>query len=628
MANQNPFLLLFQRRFGPLFLTQLLGAFNDNVFRNALLVLIAFQAGTVVDPATLSNLATGLFILPFLLLSALAGQLADKYEKARLIRLVKLLEILIMVVAAVGFYRNDLTWLLAALTALGVQSTLFGPLKYSILPQQLSDRELVGGNAWIALSTTLAILLGSLTGGWLISRPGGGAGLVTLTLFALATLGYLGSLAIPRAEPVAPELRLHWNVFAETWRNLAYAGRHRSVFLSMLGISWFWLLGASYLTQLPAYTRLDLGGSEQVVMLLLMLFTLGTALGALLCDGLSHQRVELGLVPLGALGLTVFGLQLALTPLGDPPVEPLTAAAFLVEPSRWPVIVNSVLLGLAGSLYVIPLYALVQQRSDAEHRSRLIAGINILNALFMGLAALLAVVLLDDRLANLSIPRFFLVLALLNAVVTLYIFRLVPEFLMRFLVWGLIHLVYRVRTQGLDQIPDRGPLVLVCNHVSFVDAPVLAGCCRRPIRFVMDHRIFKVPVLNFIFRTAGAIPIAPAREDVRLLERAYERIAAYLDAGEVVCLFPEGRLTTDGDLGPFRPGIERILQRNPVPVIPLALQGLWGSFFSRAGGHAMRRWPRGPWSRIGLVVGSPLPPAQVTATDLRERVAALRGNWR
>lgn len=624
MTKDNQFDLIRQRRFGPLFLTQFLGAFNDNVFRNALIIMIAFQASDLrFDSNTLINLAAGLFILPFFLFSATAGQFADKLEKSALIRKVKLLEIGIMSLACLGFFLGSVPLLIALLFLMGFQSTLFGPLKYGILPQHLSEAELVGGNGMIEMGTFLAILLGTMLGGILIGLGDTGVLLVAVTVVGLATLGYLASRGIPRAEPVAPDLKVNWNVFTETARNMRFLTTNRTVFLSVLGISWFWFLGGAYLAQIPNYTILTLGGNEQVVTLLLTLFSIGIGVGSLLCEKMSGQRVELGLVPFGSIGLTVFGIDLyfaASGPLADPGT--LGAAAFLALPGSFRIVADIVLLGMFGGFFIVPLYALIQSRSEPSHRSRVIAGNNIINALFMVISAVLAIVLLG---AGMSIPQLFLVLAIMNAAVAVYIYTLVPEFLLRFLVWILIHLVYRVHKQGLQHIPDRGPVVLVCNHVSYVDALIIAGCCRRPVRFVMDHRIYRIPVLHFLFRTAGTIPIAPARDNPELLDEAYRRIAAYLDNGEVVCIFPEGRLTSDGEIAHFRRGIEKILARNPVPVIPMALRGLWDSLFSRRPGSRLARLPRRIWPRVELLVNPPIPADAADVGVLQDEVVALRG---
>lgn len=627
MASNNQFALLARWRFGPFFLTQFLGAFNDNVFKNALIIFIAFQGTQLISVSTntVINLSAGLFILPFFLFSATAGQLADKYEKSRLIRWVKLLEIVIMAVAAAGFYLQNIPLLIGLLFLMGTQSTLFGPLKYGILPQHLRDTELVGGNGLVETGTFLAILLGTMAGGILIDLPDTGVVWIAATLVLLAILGYLASLGIPVAAAVAPRLCINWNPVTETWRNFQFMRGNRVVFLSVLGISWFWFFGFSYLTQLPNYTKLTLGGNGQVVTLLLTLFSVGVGVGSLLCERLSDRKVELGLVPFGSIGLTLFSVDLFFSGPSTSSTTLVDAAGFLNTAGGWRVVVDVVMLGMFGGFYIVPLYALIQQRSEPSHRSRIIAGNNILNALFMVSAAIMAIVLLN---AGLSIPQLFLVTALLNAAVAVYIYTLVPEFLMRFIVWMLIHTIYRVQKTGLEKIPDAGPALLVCNHVSLADPLIIGGCCRRPVRFVMYHKIFKVPILNFVFRTARAIPIAPVKENPEMLERAYEEIAAALEAGDVVCIFPEGQITDDGELRPFRPGVERIIQRHPVPVIPMALRGLWGSFFSRKGGAAMAKLPRRLWSKIALVIGTPVAAETVTAAGLQGIVRHLRGDWK
>ncbi len=616
------FHLLRERRFGPFFLTQFFGAFNDNVYKNALIILIAFQLGDPATTNTLINLSAALFILPFFLFSASAGQIADKFEKSLLIRRIKLLEILIMLVAAFALISRDIGLLLALLFLMGTQSSLFGPVKYGILPQHLKTEELVGGNGMVEMGTFVAILIGTLLGGLLIGIPETGTAWVALAVVLLAVVGYAASRAIPAAAPEAPDLQLNFNPLTETWANLRFLRSDRTVFLACLGVSWFWYFGAIYLTQLPNYTRLTLGGNEQVVTLLLTLFSVGVGVGSLACERLSGHKVEIGLVPLGSIGLTVFALDMYFAAgQAAPPAELLGAAAFLEQPGAWRVMSDVVLLGLFGGLYIVPLYAMIQTRAAPAHRSRVIAGNNILNALLMVLSAVVAAASLA---AGLSIPELFLVTALMNLAVAVFIYSLVPEFLVRFLVWILIHTIYRLNKTGLERIPEDGPALLVCNHVSFVDALILGGCVRRPVRFVMYHRIFDIPVLSWLFRTVKAIPIAPAREDAQLLARAMEAIDDELEAGNLVCIFPEGGLSPDGEIGEFKGGVDRILARRAVPVVPMALSGLWGSFFSRARGAAMSSLPRRFWSRIELAVGQPLDPAQASAEALRGAVVALR----
>ncbi len=611
MSERSQFGLLAERRFGPFFGVQFLGAMNDNVFKQALVILLAYHTAsfTRLSSDTLQNLAQALFILPFFLFSATAGQLADKYEKSRLITLTVTLELAVMGIGAAGFFLHSLPLLLTALFLGGVQSTLFGPVKYAILPQHLKPAELIGGNALVETGTSIAILAGMIVGGWMASQPGWGIAGIAILTCALSAAGIALSRFIPHSPPADPGLAINWNPAQETWRILRSAAANRTVFLSILGISWFWLYGAMLVTQFPNLARNVLHGTEQTVTLLLVVFSIGIGAGSLLCERLSGHKVELGLVPFGSIGLTAFALDLGFA----------TAAPGLT----WRIVIDLFLIGLFGGLYIVPLYALVQSRSEATHRSRIIAANNILNALFIVAAAGISIALLS---AGLTIPQLILVIALMNAAVAVYIYALVPEFLMRFLVWILIHSVYRLRKTGLENIPDEGAAIVVCNHVSYVDAMVINAGCRRPIRWVMDHQIFKIPVVSFVFRTAKAIPIAPAHEDAAMLERAYETIARELADGQLVGIFPEGHLTADGEMREFRGGISKILERSPVPVIPMALSGLWRSLFTR--NRARLRHIAKIFPTIRLAVGEPVPASLASPERLRTAVAALRGDWR
>ncbi|AYH41997.1 MFS transporter [Azoarcus sp. DN11] len=626
MSSQ--FQLMRERRFLPFFLTQFLGAFNDNLYKNALVVLITFQAArfTTLAPGILVNLAAGLFILPFFLLSATSGQLADKFEKTRLIRFVKRFEIAIMALAAVAFALDSLALLFAALFLMGVHSTIFGPVKYAVLPVYLREAELVGGNALVESGTFVAILLGTIAGGVAIALPGGAAWL-SAAVIAVAVAGYLTSRAIPVAPAADPGLKINWNPLTETWRNIRFTRENRTVFLSILGISWFWFYGALFLSQFPGYAKDVLGGDEHSVTLLLALFSVGIGVGSLLCEKLSGKHVEIGLVPFGSIGLSLFAFDLWLaSPAAAPAGSPLPLAAVLGAPATWRALVDLVMIGVFGGFFIVPLYALVQARSNPAHRSRIIAGNNILNALFMVVAAGLGAGLLA---AGVTIPQLILITAVLNAAVALYIYTLVPEFLVRFIAWLLVHTVYRLRVKGIEHIPADGPALLVANHVSFVDALVIMAASRRPVRFVMDHRIFRWPVLSFVFRASRAIPIASAKEDAAMMKRAFDEVAGALAAGELVGIFPEGRITDDGELKPFRSGVTRILARTPVPVVPLALRGLWGSSFSRKDGPAFSRpLRRGFFSRIEVVGGMPVAAEAATPESLQAAVAGLRGEMR
>ena len=628
MSTQTPsqFSLFGQRRFAPFFWTQFLGAGNDNIFKFAFTVLATFHAAEWggLDAKLAGPVIGGLFILPFVLFSATSGQLADKYDKAAISRLVKNLEIGFMLVIAAGFIWQIPTALYVGVFLMGCHSTLFGPAKFAYLPQHLRETELTGGNGLVEMGTFVAILLGTMLGGALVAIPGMGPTYVAAVSIAIAVAGRIAAGFIPASPAPVPELKINWNPITETWANLKIANQNRVVFLSMIGISWLWFFGSIFLTSFTGFAKEVLSGNEQVVTLLLATFSVGIGLGSVLCEKMSGHRVEIGLVPFGAIGMTVFAVDLYFASRGIA-VGPLIGAAEFINVSKnWRIMSDLFFLAMFSGFYSVPLYALMQSRTDKAFRARIIAANNILNALFMVVASLMAAALLQS---GLTLPQLYLVVGIMNAAVALFIFKLVPEFLMRFIIWMLIHTFYRVEKEGLENIPDEGPCVLVCNHVSFVDALVIGGCIQRPVRFVMDHRIFKIPVLNFVFRTAGTIPIASAKENPVMLEKAYERIDAYLKEGEVVCIFPEGRITDNGDLYPFKKGITRIIERTPVPVIPMALRGLWGSFFSRWGGDAMR-YPRGVLSRIALKIDAPWDAATVTPEGLQLKVAEIRGDWK
>ena len=626
----NQFALLRQRRFAPFFWTQFSGAANDNLFKFAFTVMVTYQLSVSwLQPAMAGIVIGALFILPFLLFSATAGQLTDKFEKTTMIRIVKNLEIVIMAIAAWGFTVANVPVLLACVFLMGLHSTFFGPVKFAYLPQVLNDRELTGGNGMVEMGTFVAILLGNVVGGLLVAVPQVGHAWVAIACIALAVLGRAVAQFIPRAPATDPGLQINWNPVTETWRNLRLAHGNIVVFRSLLGISWMWFFGAVFLSNFPAFAKEVLHGNEQVASLLLVVFSIGIGTGSLLCEKLSHRQVEIGLVPLGALGMTVFAVDLYFASRGlVPPAAGIyTLGGFLAQPAHWRVMGDLLLLSLFAGLYSVPMYALIQLRSAPTHRARIIAANNIMNALFMIASAIMAAGLLQ---AGFSIPQIFLLTGLANAVVAAYIFLLVPEYLLRFIAWVLTRIVYRFKVTGDHHIPSEGAAILVANHVSFVDAVLLMAASPRPIRFIMDSRIFQVPVLGWLFRLAKCIPVAPQKDDPVTYQRAFDEAAKVLREGDLLGIFPEGGITRDGQLQPFKGGVMKIMEQAKadgvdVPVVPMALTNLWGSYFSRIekGGAMARPFRRGLFNRVGLNVGEAVPAVQVTPDILHQRVAAL-----
>jgi 1-acyl-sn-glycerol-3-phosphate acyltransferase len=631
-AHANQFALLGQRRFAPFFWTQFAGAANDNLFKFAFTVMVTYQLQLSWMQPSMAGLVIGaLFILPFLLFSATAGQLTDKFDKTKMIRFVKNLEIAIMLIAAWGFVRADAVILLGCVFLMGLHSTLFGPVKFAYLPQVLDARELTGGNGMVEMGTFVAILLGQVAGGLLVAVPQIGHLSVAIACVAVALIGRAVAQAIPPAPATDPSLVVNWNPVSETWRNLKLAHENIVVFRSLLGISWMWFFGAVFLSQFPSFAKEVLHGNEQVASLLLVVFSIGIGVGSLLCETLSRRQVEIGLVPLGAIGMSVFAIDLYFAARGLPAVPEMGLGAFLRQSAHWRVMADLALLSLFAGLYSVPMYALIQLRSQPTHRARIIAANNILNALFMIGSSVIAGALLG---AGFTIPQIFLFTGIANAVVAFYIFMLVPEYLLRFVAWVLSRFVYRFDIKGDEHIPVEGPAVLVCNHVSFIDAVLLMAASPRPIRFIMDHRIFKVPVLGWLFKLAKAIPIAPQKEDPAAYEAAFAKALGVLREGDLLAIFPEGAITRDGALQPFKGGVMKIVDSARAeglepPVIPMALTNLWGSFFSRIelrGGEPVamvKPFRRGFFSRVGLNVGAPVAPAEVRPELLQQRVGGL-----
>ncbi len=623
MSSHSQFELFKQRRFMPFFITQALGAFNDNIFKNGLAAMLVFHSSQLAGLNTnqVVNLSAMAFILPFFLFSALFGQFADKYEKSAQIRGIKLFEVFIMLMATLGFWLDYLPLLLGVLFLLGFQSTMFGPIKYGIIPQVLKRQELVGGNALVEMGTFVAILAGTIAGPLLMGIEADWPLWISAAALLTAVAGYLASREIPNAPAVAPELKVNWNFIGETIRNIRFIRENRIVLNSVLGISWFWFFGATFLVQIPSFSESVLGGDERLMSTLLAMFIIGISTGSLLCERLSGGQVEIGLVPFGAMGLTLFGIDMYFASPSEV-VSYTTLSSFFAVAANWRIVFDLAMIGVFSGFFIVPLYALVQQNTTPSHRSRVIAGNNILNALFMVVSAIMAMLLLGN--AGFTIPELFLVTALLNLAVAIYIFTVVPEFLMRFLVWMLTHTIYRVKVTGLENIPESGAVIVAANHVSFVDPLIIGGAIRRPVRFVMYYRIFNIPVLKFVFKTGKAIPIAARNEDKQVLEQAYKRIHEVIEHGNILGIFPEGKITSDGRINDFKKGVEKIVGEQPTVVVPMALCNLWGSLFSRRD-PLLKRRPYKFRARIELKIGQPIQPEDLTAEGLESAIRALRG---
>lgn len=625
-SKNNPFYLLRERRFAPFFVTQFLGCFNDNLYKNALIMLFAFQAsqGRLEDSHTLINLCAGLLILPFILFSGYAGQISDKFGKAGLIRIIKFAEIAIVAFAGLAFYLNNTFMLIMILFLLGTQSAFFCPIKYSILPEHLAPSELMKGNGLLEMGTFTAILLGTVAGTIFMGFDKG-AVYVSLGVMVIAVFGWLASFRIPKRPAVNPSLKFEWNPFYETWSIMKMATHSETVFLSIIAISWYWFFSSVLLAQVPAYTLYYLGSSEEMVTILLVGFALCIGIGSVMSDWVSGGLSELGVLPLSLFAMAFVTIDLA-NLFVDQTAVSLTLREALSLPKYWRMFFDVGAMGFFGGLYLVPLYTLIQRKTKAEERARIVAANNIVGSVAMVGASVVAIWALNT---GWTIPQLYLFCGIVTGFLGIYIFYTVPDYIFRLIVWSFIALFYRVKKTGFENIPKSGPAIVVCNHVSYVDPFVVMGMSKRPMRFVAYYVYEKLPIVGFLLRAAKTIPVAERTECAETRSKAFDEIIKALENGDLVCIFPEGKLTRDGELCPLKPGILKILQEKPVPVIPMAVQGLWGSIFSYRYGKALCHIPRN-WfkNRIGIACGAPIPPERFDLTTCAKAIEALRGENR
>lgn len=662
-GKTNQFALFTKKRYGPFFGTMFLGAFNDNLFRSALLVLLSFYTADVlgenpmISKGQASLLSVILFMTPYFLFSAIAGQLADKFDKTVLVRCTKLFELFVMSCAALAFYTLDIYLLLFLLFLMGTQSAFFSPMKYAILPQHLRPRELVGGNGMLELGTFLAILFGLMLGGelmkggtsldnvncagdiqWqfqLFCQTGiSGPLLVAFAGMGIAGTGLLFSLLMPLAPSMTPKLKMDWNVPRNTVNHFRLALKDRHVWRCMLGVSWFWAIGGIYLAQMPQYAEVNLGGGTSHYILLLAVFAVGIGIGSALCEILSRSYLAIGWAWLGALGLAVFGVMLYF-------VSPATIgeASLLPEIERskidlmwsdvtdhWSVLLALFGIGVSGGLFSVPLTSEIQRCAPPKQRAQVIAANNIINALAMMVSGGLAMLLLSF---GADMPMLFLFVGLANTAVLLIMFWWDQRFFLTGFVKIITLIFYRAKLVNGDNIPRHKGVILASNHVAWMDWFLIGGMLPIPPHFIMNHDFYNIPIAGRILRAGKVIPIAPAFKHPEIMEAAFDKAAEYLRNDEAIYIFPEGKVSRDGESSEYREGICRIMEREPVPVIPIAIRGMWGSWFSFSDGRCMKgppkRWGR---SKVEFKVGEPIPPEEFTLELLQQRIEELRGDWK
>ncbi|MBI2790591.1 MAG: acyl-[ACP]--phospholipid O-acyltransferase [Gammaproteobacteria bacterium] len=595
---KNQFSLLTKRRFLPLFITQFLGAFNDNLYKNALVVLITYflSSKLTTDPQILVTFTGCLLILPMFLFSAQAGSIADKYEKSKLIRIIKVAEIILMLLGCIGFILQNVTMLMIVLFLLGTQATFFGPVKYSILPAHLKDDELVAGNGLIETGTFLAILLGNILGVIFITLPHGLI-IISTVIVLISVLGFLSSCFIPKAKAAAPLLKLSLNFVKETWDIVKFTSKTRSIFLCILGISWFWLIGFTFLAEFPNYAKDFIGANEDVFVLFLAIFSVGVGIGSSLCNRLLKGQIEATYVPLAALAISLFTFDLYFATLLETHASQgaalLTLHEFVQSPNHWRIMLDMLLIATAAGIYIVPLYAIMQHIAEESHKARVIASNNIMNALFMTVAAIATMIMLKLKL---TIPQIFLTIGLVNLIVVVQSCRLLPGFLVKSILRLILQLVYRVEVIGLENFRKAGSRVVIApNHTSFLDGLLLAAFLPDKLSFAMyggyANKWWVKPITMFI-EIFGLEPTNPY---------VLKSIIKYVKEDKKLVIFPEGRITVTGALMKIYEGPGLIADKADAMVLPILIQGAQYSPFSRLRGRVRLRW----FPKITLTIFEP-----------------------
>lgn len=591
-------------RFFAYIITQSLGAFNDNFYK-MLLQLYVLQILAAKNAESIISQATFLFTVPFVIFGPWSGYFADKYAKSAVMRVVKFAEIGVMLFGLLAFYLGNLEMMLFILFLMATQSTFFSPAKYGYIPEAAEPEAVTAANGWLEMSTFLFIILGTAVTGFLLDAHNNSTVTVALYCIGFAVIGSLTALFIKAVPAAGTAEKFPWNPFAGIWKDLRFLKRQKPLFLAALANSYFWLIGLIFQTNILIYGKRMLGDAESGNVLLSLLpafIGIGIGIGSLLASRLSGHKVELGLVPLGGLGMAFAGIALFFTTSS----YPLSAAILFIA-------------GAFGGLYIVPLYAYLQFFANEHEKGRVMATSGILNGLFLvlgwGIYHLLAVIL------GLSPELIYLVMGLVTILAVVYICTVIPEYFVRFCFWLLTHTFYRIRIIGEEHIPLHGPALLTPNHVTYIDSFILGSTVQRFIRFLMLKSFYELPVIKFLFRLMDCIPIDPPAGRASVADSLAQARQKLLE-NHVVCIFPEGKLTTDGKIDTFRPGFETVMKGLDLPVIPVYIGNLWGSMYSYKDGPPMLKFPRSILRRVTVYYGDPLP-GNVTAAEVEAKVREM-----
>lgn len=599
-----------------LFWTQFLGAFNDNLLKNALVIIVTYRCIQLagMDAKLLVPLAGGIFIFPFFLFSGTAGQIADRYRKSLVITATKVLELFIMTIALLGFTFDNYYLLFSCLFLTGTQSALFGPLKYGVIPELVPQKELLLGNALVSAGTFTAILLGTIAGGTLAS-VNDGVIYICLGLITISLIGLWQSTKIKSQGAMDESTKVDYSLVIPIWTLLRKLLSRKDLLPIVLAISWFWFAGAASLSAFPHFVKDVMKGDADVATLFLGLFTLGMGFGSIIVEKISKGRAEIGIVPIATLGLSIslFATSYFSTWTPDYQGELMNIPAFLSYPAHWTVILSLLFFSFCGGCFSVPLITLIQQNAPKKELSRFIAASNILNALFMVGSAVFVMVLMKY-----GTPTIFVVVGVINLAVSFTLYFIYSEFSVRLWAAFIARVLYRLEIRGRENLPENGPYLLAMNHVSFADWLLVMAIVPKPVHFIIDYRYYYAKGMTFWFKQAKLIPIARRSENVEYLDNAFKQVSEYISKDRVIGIFPEGMITRTGELGRIQPGIQKILRKDPVPTVLLSIEGIWGSLLSFEGGRLFFKRPKAFRKKVIMTFSEPIAPENYESETVRK----------
>jgi len=613
--DSNKLYLFKDRRFLPNFIVQLCGCLNDNILKNALVILITYGvAGSLSKYNNLLVLFTNaIFVLPFIVFASIAGQIADKYERSTLIKIIKIFEIAIIALAIYGFFTANILVLLCSICLMGIHSTFFGPIKYSVLPDHLSKDELLGANGFVEAGTFISIFIGTIIGSYYTISNN----FIIYSLIIIAGIGFIVSLTSPKSGNANRDIKINFNIIGESLKLIKYVQAKKQIYLAILGISWFWFIGAAIISQIPLLAKVTFKADENVANLFLAVFSLGVGVGSFLCSKIFEDEITVKYLFISALGISIFGIDLffasRISSVNYEPTQLKSILVFLSKRHNWRIVIDLFFLAAIGGLYIVPLFAILQHYANPAHRSRIIAVNNLINSVFMVGSTIILSLLFY---LNFSIPWIILFISLANVIVTIYIYRLIPEVkiipfpVLRKLLQFYFDLMYQVEVKGLENLKKAGSkVVVIANHISYLDPPLIATYLKEEMTFAISPDLRKIWWIRPFLRMANTLPVDPSNP------MAIKTLVKEVQNNRKVAIFPEGRISVTGSLMKIYEGPGMIADKANATILPVRIDGTQFTHFSKLKNILKRQI----FPKITVTVLPPVKFADIGAASGQER---------